>query len=306
MRTVLLGIVSALSMLGASPTREMLTQAIAAGSLRAPEFRHGYEVMFQPDGPAYGFTAYAPDGSPALTTTIDVPGGTHAEVADVDFDSDGNAAVSAVALGNSGYLQGILLLDRTGRLTRFIDTGRFLPGHVTIAPDHSIWALGWQRDADNPTVKDRQDYTIVRQYSADGKEMKAVLPRSSFPNGLEPGSPGAGPQIAVTADRVGVLVYSGHTSDNREWVELDLNGTLLYRSRIDNIVRAPTQAVFSADDHVYLQGEGKGELYTLNGASHTWKPIQNQGEMLMGSDGNSLVYRKGCCGPVQLQWFDQP
>ena len=29
-----------------------------------------------------------------------------------------------------------------------------------------------------------------------------------------------------------VLVNSGHTSDKREWVEFDINGKLLYRSRI--------------------------------------------------------------------------
>jgi hypothetical protein len=107
----------------------------------------------------------------------------------VDFDIDGNAVVGATALGGpSGFLQGILLLDRTGRQTRFIDTGRYVPAHLAVASGRSIWVLGWQWDADLPARAERQDYMIVRHFSADGKEVKACLPRSSFPVGMPNGS----------------------------------------------------------------------------------------------------------------------
>ena len=48
----------------------------------------------------FGFTAYSPDGQLAYQKTLEVPGGSEPVVRDVDFDSDGNAAVVATALGS--------------------------------------------------------------------------------------------------------------------------------------------------------------------------------------------------------------
>ena len=284
------------------PVRELSTQAIPFARSRAPLFRHGYLVLFPPGGGngvsaptvMYGFYAYGPDGQYAYQKNIELPGGSQPVVRDVDFDADGNAAVGASALGGpSEFLSGILLLDRTGRETGFIDTGRFTPAKIAIAPDHSIWALGWQRDADKARLTDRQDYGIVRHFSADGKQVRAYSPRPSFPAGLEPGTPAPEVHIEVTQDRVGIIACSGPTSESTEWVELGLNGNVLDRFRIDDTMRAVAFAAFTADDHVYL-ARPSGAVYILDHALHTWKPIPRQGAgYLMGADGNSLVYRAG-------------
>jgi hypothetical protein len=296
------------------PVRELSTQAVPFAKSLAPWFRHGYLIVFPPGGApgvplssvAFGFSAYAPDGKLAFDKIIELPQGSQPVVRDVDFDMDGNAAVAATAVGGeSGFLHGILLLDRTGRQTAFIDTGRYVAAHLAIASDRSIWALGWQRDADIPRRADRKDYMIVRHFSVDGREVKACLPRSSFPAGLEPGASGPGVHIAVTRDRLGVLAYSGTTSANAEWVELDLNGNLLDRSRVDNVVPNVALAAFTADDRIYLAGYN-GALYTLDPTSHTWKSIQKQGGIFVGADGNSLVYMQSGTRPIQLQWFNQP
>jgi hypothetical protein len=152
-------------------------------------------------------------------------------------------------------------------------------------------------------MTDQQDYMIVRQFSFAGRELKAFLPRSAFPKGLSAGGRG---QIFVTEDRIGVLVLSGRTSDNQEWMELDLHGNLLRRLRTDGIIRSPILAAFTADDHAYLQGEGHGDLYAVDPESNTWRLAQSQGATLVGADGNALVYRQPCCGLIRLQWFDQP
>ena len=200
------------------PVRELSTQAIPFARSIVPLFRHGYLVLFPPGGGSgvsastvmYGFYAYGPDAHFAYQRNIELPGGSQPMVHDVDFDADGNAAVAAVALGGpSGFLSGILLLDRTGQETGFIDTGRYTPAKIAIAPDHSIWALGWQRDADKPRSTDRQDYGIVRHFSADGKKVQAYLLRSSFPAGLEPGGPG--PRFTLKSPKIG-LAFS-HTRD---------------------------------------------------------------------------------------------
>jgi antitoxin PrlF len=117
---------------------------------------------------------------------------------------------------------------------------------------------------------------IVRHFSADGKELKAYLPRSSFPPCLEPGADGPEVHIEVTNDRLGIRGYSGKTSANAEWVELDLSGNLLGRYRTDDVPHAVAFATFTADDHVYLAGLNLGEMTTLDHASRTWKSIPQQ------------------------------
>jgi hypothetical protein len=317
MKALFLVLLCGLLGLGAEqPVRELSTQAVPSAHSIVPLFRHGYLILFPPGGAPgaslsmikYGFTAYSPDGNLAYQKTLQVPGGSQPVVRDVDFDADGNAAVATSAEGGpSGFLSGILLLDHTGGDTGFINTDRYVPARIAIAPDSSIWALGWQHDAQSARP-DRQGYMIVRHFSADGKELKAHLPRSSFPPGLEPGADGPEVHIEVTNDRVGILAFSGETGATAEWVELDLNGNLLGRYRTDDAPLALALAAFTADDHVYLAGPKFGELYTLDHASHNWKltPQQVAG-MLMGADGNSLVYKVGKnVGPILLQWFNQP
>jgi hypothetical protein len=237
-------------------------------------FRHGYLVLWPPGGPSgipsqnifYGFDAYGRDGKLAYKKTIEAPGGSQVVVHDVDFDADGNAAVAASALGGpSQFLQVIILLDRNGNQTGFIDTGRYLSAKIAIAEDRSIWALGWQRDPVRSSYPDSNDYMIVRHFSAEGKESAAYVARSTFPIGLEPGAQGGPARIMVTKDRVGVLAVSGNSGNQTEWLELDLNGNVIERSRLDRILREVFVAAFTADDHVYLGGNE--ELYTLDHSS---------------------------------------
>jgi hypothetical protein len=317
MKVLVLGVLFGLfGVCAEQPLRQLTTHATPFANSALPLFRHGYLVLFPPGGvsgtPAtamfYGFTVYGPDGQFSYQKILELPGGREPIVRDVDFDQDGSAAVGATALGGpSGFQSGILLVDRDGRDIRFIDTGRYSPDHVAIAPDRSIWTLGWQGDASNARIADRQDYLIVRHFSADGKELKGYLPRSSFPGGLEPGTWGPGVGVAVTKDRVGILVYSGKSGLNAEWVELDWDGNVLDRSRTDN-VHGVALAVFTADNHVYLAGLN-GEVYKLDSASHTWKAIPKLGAgFLMGADGDNLVFGEiqAKAVPIQLQWFPQP
>ena len=320
MKSFLLGFLcSATALYAEQPVKELSTEAIPARASLIPLFRHGYLVLF-PGGAfngvshsaiAYGFTAYGPNGHFAYQKLLQLPSAHDPVVEDVDFGSDGNAAVAVSAqTGESGLLNGILLLDSNGADIGFTDTGRYRPLHIAIAPDRTIWTLGSQRDADNPRRVDRQDYKVVRQFSSEGKELNAYLARSTFPPGLEPGTASPGVRIEVTRDRVGILANSGKSSLNQEWVELDLNGNVIQRSRTDDTLRSVHLAVFTSDDHVFLQSARAGEVYTLDHASQTWKPIPKLGTgFLMGADGESLVYyidSQPYPSPIQLEWFRQP
>ena len=161
-----------------------------------------------------------------------------------------------------------------GGKTRFIDTGCYVATHVAIAPDHSIWTLGVQRDAGS------------QRLSAPLLISEGIIP----PGAAELGRVG----IMVTADRVGILADSGKVGSDLEWVELDLSGNLRDRLRTTQDLGAE---IALTQDRQFL---------TLDTASHAWQSIPNQGAILMGADANNLVYRKSSTGPIQLQWFNRP
>jgi hypothetical protein len=191
MKAALFGALCALSALATSqPVKEVFTQAVASPNLAIPAFRHGY-LMIRPGFDLAEFSVYAPDGRFAYDKFVELSEGdgrlSVAQVSDVDFDAEGNAALAAAAGGiTQCKLRGVLLLDQTGRQTGFIDTGCYLPAHIAFAPDHSIWTV--VMELDSAGMEDRQDYMVVRHFSLDGKQLKATLPRSSFPKGLAPGA----------------------------------------------------------------------------------------------------------------------
>ncbi len=122
MKPILLGILCSVTVLHAEqPVKELSTEAIPARASLIPLFRHGYLVLF-PGGAfngvshsaiAYGFTAYSPNGHFAYQKILQLPGAHDPVVEDVDFGSEGNAAVAVTAqTGESGLLHGILVLLR--------------------------------------------------------------------------------------------------------------------------------------------------------------------------------------------------
>jgi hypothetical protein len=319
MKSLLLGVLCSFVALAAEqPVKRLSTEAIPARGSTVPLFRHGYLVLF-PGGAFngvrasaifYGFTAYGSNGQFVYQKILQLPGAHDPVVKDVDFDSDGNAAVAVSAqTGDSGLLHGILLVDRNGADAGFIDTRRYVPGRIAIAPDRTIWTLGWQRDAQSNRV-DKQDYMTVRQFSTDGKQLNAYLPRSTFPPGLEPGAEAPGVSIRASNDCIGILANSGDSSVKQEWVELDLAGNMTERARVEGALRATHLAVFTADGHVYLAGNPSSQVYTLDHATHTWKLIPKQGAGdLMGADGDSVVYEvysQPYPSPIQLEWYRRP
>jgi hypothetical protein len=292
-------------MVAQSPVREIVTQAVAAPYEPVPRFRNGYLVTFRGRGPFNAFSAFAPDGSHAYDKVVEIPGNgaSTPSIADVDFDTSGKAAVAVSATGGTSCMtHGLLVLDSAGGMVRFIDTGCFVATHVAIAADHTIWTMGFERDAYS-TDETRQDYSIVRQFSFEGKQLNGFLPRSTFPLKTAPGAGGGDTLILTTPDRVGLIARSG-PSGAREWIELDLKGATVQRISLEG-TRHPF-AAFTADDHLYLQGNGTASLQTVDAATQSLKSVPGQSATLMGSDGNRLVFRDSRLGAIQLQWFEQP
>jgi hypothetical protein len=223
-------------------------------------------------------------------------------------DTDGALAIA----WSEGTTVGIDLHDRSGALVRTIQTSRYRVTHLAFAEDHSLWTLGWQMDPSNPYIPDRSDYMIVRKFLPSGEQSGAYLPRSLFPRGLPPGEePWQRHCITVAHDSVGFLVNSGMDSNKAEWVELDLNGKLTGRWRLDSFSYDLTVALTS-DGHVFLNhgvpGTRNHALLTLDRVSSTWQPVQSAPNgRLVSSDGDALIFADNLDGgPIHLRWYQHP
>ena len=291
---------------GTEPVREVVSQANLFALQPIPRFYRGY-LYYLGEGRPSQLRLYAPDGHVVLATDVQGPGASSLNLTGLAIDTDGTIAVSYfdTSKGNRG---GIEFLDSTGKRTGGIDTQRYLPGNLCYAEDHSLWSFGWQHDKDDPGRADRQGYMIVRKYSG-GKEVGAYLPRSGFPGGLEPGIESwQQMRIAVSHDRVGVLAWR-ETSDDLEWVELDLSGNLIGRWKFSG--SSEPSFAFTSDSHLYaLRRERDAKLRRLavfDRASSAWKEVETPIDGgLYGADGDELVFAGWGDGPMHLHWFKQP
>jgi hypothetical protein len=298
----LFGIVSLSTWAQSQPVREVSTPAlIAHGPL--PAFYNGYLYSAGPSGQHDSMTLFAPDGHVVATV----------------FASKSKAVIGSIAIGSDGTLavawgdlrsQGIDIRDSYGSLIRTIDTGRYVVMHLSFGANHSLWAMGWQRDADKPGMP-AADYAILRKYSLEGKQTGEYLKRSLFQSGLEAGiAEWQKRRITVTDDRVGVEVFSGTNSGQREWVELNLNGNVTGQWALDPQERFEGVALTS-DNQAYVQGgfdqAANGyHLFRLNRVLSRWEPVEGPNARLYGPDGRELVFWRSDVGVMRMSWYPQP
>jgi len=292
----LLGALTYLAAAANAPIREVTSEAADSGI--HPRFFKGYIYWAQKEP----LRIYAPDGH--QVPVIAPSKGTAQAIA---VDTDGTLAVSWTA-GSAG---GIDLHDSSGALVRTIQTGRYWPTYLSFAGDHSLWSLGWQM-VGHPFKPDRDDYLIVRKFLPNGQQAGAYLPRSLFPEGLEPGGESwrLANCITVSRDRVGLLLVSGMDSDKTEWVELDLSGNLTGRWRLDQFVN-DLRVAFTADDHIfvsYRDSDGRNpHLSTLDRETSTWQQVPSvPAGYLAGADGDQLIFADFTAGPIHVRWYNHP
>jgi hypothetical protein len=297
----LLWILSSCAWTQSGPIREMSARAIIARLM--PGFYNGYLYSCEP---RHIITLYAPNGQIVLTLPIQGWGNGRVGVQSVAIDSDGALAIGWSDLPNVG----IDIRDSFGNLVRSLDTGRYVPAHLSFGEDHSLWAFGWQRDATDLRRRDKQDYLTIKKYSIDGKEIGAYLQRSLFPPGLEPGGDDwQARRITVTSDRVGLEAVSGSVGDQHEWVELDLNGNLTGRWRLDPAYQFPG-VVLTADNHAYVHrwdtATKSRQVLRLNRSKAEWEPVNSANAVLYGADGDKLVFAIWLDGVMHMSWYPQP
>lgn len=299
----LFAILSGIAAAANAPIREVASLAMTVPGMAVPAFFKGYIYWAGGHDP---LQVYAPDGQPLY---VPRPNGTPEGFA---ADTDGTIAVAWTSEKGGG----INLHDSSGALLRTIPTGRYRPTHLTFAGDHSLWVLGWQSVAVDSYFPDRSDYMTVRRFLPNGQPAGAFLPRFLFPKGIEPGNQSWQRSNCITASRdaIGLWVTSGGTGNSMEWVELDLNGNLTGRWRLDRYFYE-LRVAFTADGHVFMQHADLGEsgqkvtysLLTLDRSSSTWQPVQSApAGLLAGADGDDLIFTGNASGPIHLRWYPHP
>ncbi|MGA2030610.1 MAG: hypothetical protein ABSG87_11125 [Verrucomicrobiota bacterium] len=289
---------------GNDPIREVTSQARRDPFQMVPAFYQGYFYLIGNEG-ADSVTIFAPDGHLAMAFA-EAAGHPRA----IAVDTDGTVAV---AWGDWDPKKGggIDFRDSSGSVTRTIKTGLYLPHHLAFAEDHSLWSFGCEMDAASVHGNPKHEYQTVRKYGPDGKEAGAYLPRSLFPTGLEPASQGfQWNSITVAHDRIGLWAVSGTRGSQTEWVELDLNGNLTGRWRLDQFGLNPKLAL-TRDGSFFVQvwddQTRTHQFYTLDRASSEWRAVDTAPSgWLEGADGDALVFRDGSLGPMHLQWYRHP
>ncbi|MGA3241077.1 MAG: hypothetical protein ABSG03_32825 [Bryobacteraceae bacterium] len=300
----LLTVFTCLSGAANAPIREVTSQAAEGSGMPVAAFFKGYIYWAGRENP---LTIYTPDGYPAAYFLA--PEKTAQAIA---ADTDGGLAI-AWRTETSG---GIDLFGASRELVRTIETGRYRPQHLSFAEDHSLWTLGYQTRAGHAEMWDDSAYMIVRKFLPNGQQAGAYLPRSLFPHGLPPGDEAWqwSNCITVAHNRVGLWVVSGMYSGETEWVELDLDGNLTGRWRLDPF-SYELRVAFTSDGHVFVQHADLDpqnhtltySLLTLDRASSTWQPAQSApGGRLVSADGDALIFAERSSGPIHLRWYPHP
>ena len=181
---------------------------------------------------------------------------------------------------------GIALFDRTGAQIRFLDTGGYLPTQVAFGPDHSIWTIGWLGGENTASLT--ADYSTLRNYAQDGRELGEFLPRASFPSvNYPPGEPLIMPMsglwsLRVANERVEAILHRPHL-----WVQTDLNGQ--EKGRWDTPNGRRPYAI--TPDGKAWRVEGN-RLRVFDRSAGVWNAVAfdvPEGTLL-GAEGNSLVF----------------
>ena len=243
-------------------------------------------------------TFYRPDTQPPYSIRQQ---GERAFTLSWAVDSDGEAArvYTEAVRANEVYSlpEGrIDLFDPTGKLALTIKTGSYWPQGVSFAPDHSIWTLGYNREAIN-AVRDGKENTfdVLHHYARTGEELGQMLPGAQI--ATEDNSGGlvrsviGGRRLFAAGDRLGFV------ADPHTWIEVSFAGVLLGKHDLGSfpeLAYYPMAMTLGGRTYasIYKEGEFDGWA-TLDCSTHSWRKVTGYPKgWLIGSDGDNVVFSK--------------
>ena len=256
-----------------------------------PLYSSGYLLIWNHHGFPHQVTIYGRDTKPAFTVTDDKDGIFHTAWA---MDSDGVLAGACQA--RPAWTGRIDLFDPTGKLSRTVDTGSFVPQHVAFFRDHTIWAAGYIAGNDGS-----DDFNVLHHYSRTGQERgQGVLwsqiagNRNSY-SALQPLI--GGRRLYVSNGRIGFESYS---DDGRSsWIEADSSGTFTGKYELGAWAVEPSYLplAMTANGSVYAARYKEGAFdgwAVLDRSGKTWRKVAGYPRgRIIGTDGDRIVSATG-------------
>ena len=193
---------------------------------------------------------FRPDTQLAFDFELPCPGTGQCSATAVAVDGHATVAVGFSYGNEKGRAGGIRLLDLKGQPIRLIETSPYVPTNLCFDRHGDLWTLGYQRDSVEWNSETKEEYSLVRKFSPEGKLVGQFLPRSLWANRKSaPGSSGRGYwRMCAASDRIGVLIHESFADNPPEWVEWDLTGKLLSRTTLNDRWSAAGRAFLLAAD----------------------------------------------------------
>lgn len=130
---------------------------------------------------------------------------------------DGRVAVIVNATDRHGRVSlFIAFYDMQGTLEKTVRTGMFVPKDLGFTADGSLWAIG--KEIEGRSEKEPHD--ILRQYDAEGRFVRSLIPRNSVSTGRE--HPMRNASIATSRNYIGILSNTAKT-----WTLLSSEGLVV-------------------------------------------------------------------------------
>lgn len=263
-------------------------------------YSNGYLLSW--DNPQFSqITIYGRDTQPAYSVAEHKDGIYHVAWS---VDSDGVAA-GVYQQVRPAWEGRIDLLDPSGKLTRTISTGSYIPEHVVFAPDHSIWMVGFDGGNDGS----KGDFNVLHHYARTGEELGEALLWSQIAgdhNSYTALAPLLGGRLLFAGtDRIGFQSHTHYGHDT--WTEVSFSGVLLGKYDLESYGLVSYWPIaLTAGGTVYAsiyQDKRFQGWALLDRVNKAWRKVAGypKGEII-GGEGENVVFsrRDGDLTIIQL------
>ena len=272
-----------------------------------PRFSNGFVLAYDFDRAIV--RSYDRTGRALMEVPLSIPDGAGIRVRDTAALPDGTIAVKASATADRGRAVGVIFwISPQGKVMRIVRTAQFGARRVAFAADGTLWAAGRVYDY---AYNSLPEYDVLRQYDAQGRLVRTVLPRSTFAAGLR--EPSSDSFLLTAKDRIGFFSLTSN-----QYVELSLSGDVLGNWKVAPPADVDIAgAALTASGRVFLSGQWRRKmddprewellLYELDKRSGALRRIDfpqtgvHRATVLVGSEGEELVFESK--PPASISWF---
>ena len=229
-----------------------------------------------------------------------LPGAKTIHVTGIAHGRNNALAIVGGAFDDSGHIaQFISWVSPDRNVVNTMRTSGYIPKYVSVAPDGTIWTVGWEpSDPNNYATPLNPGVNIVRHFDSSVKLLDSYVPQRSMPSRLH--AVGNGGYLVASSDRIGLYEKD---SPYREILFADKRVT-----EYPGIQIHPRESILGMavtdDGSVFVntsayEGSRGFHLYELDRNQAEWVPIDwpsvhpTQAKLwnLLGGDGNTLMFR---------------